>query len=347
MSVAKADKPLIGMHQVALYCDGPSDWSAAATDAEYTHAKVSRGSIPWRCVEPKAPVNGVHSYNWSSIDGAINSLNAKGVATVGILDWVPQWSTGSTDPFFFPWTGSQSTWNTFVSSYATYAAAVAKRYKGKNVYYEILNEQNQGDFWHPAPQTNKTLAISRYGQLFTAARNAILTQDASAKVALGGITGLGAGSGIQGIAYIEALMRNNVRFDYAGIHPYDDDSPWTHRQWHDNYDDAVGVYNKLQQYPAYRNVKLWFTETAWYDSNKLGEGTQADYIETIMQRADSGFEGRIPPSVIEMVHIFIDRDHPPISGFGSLPLQRDTEAIGQSHACISHWTDTCCKVGPT
>ena len=228
----------------------------------------------------------------------------------------PQWANGSTDDSYLPWTASQSVWNTFVSRYATFVAALAERYKGKNLYYEIWNEPNERYFWHPRPETNVTLAISRYGQLFTAAKNAILSKDPVAKVALGGITGSGAGCCIQGIAFIEGLMKNDVSFDYAGIHPYDSNDPSTHVNYQQNYDDAVAVYRKIQQYPAYRNVRLWFTETANYDSNQLGENTQANYIDTIMRRADSGFEGRIPLGVIEMVHIFLDRDQVGFPGAG-------------------------------
>jgi hypothetical protein len=312
-SEAQAE-PLIGLHQDATYCAGPAQWNAAATDAEYTRAQVSRGEIQWRCIEPNAPVNGVHQYNWSSLDGAINALNAKGIPTVGFIEWPPQWASGSTDFAFVPWTASQSTWNTFVSRYATFAAAVAERYKGKNVYYEIWNEPNERYFWHPAPETNKTLAITRYGQLFSAARTAMLAKDPAAKVALGGITGLTAGCCILGVQYMEGLIQRGVAFDYAGIHAYTenlgDPGPGSY------YDAPIAVYNMLQKYPSHKNVKLWLTEFGAFNSNTLGQKTQADYVETTFRRADNGFEGRIPGGVIQILNYFLDRDQPAFNGAG-------------------------------
>jgi hypothetical protein len=112
--------------------------------------------------------------------------------------------------------------------------------------------------------------------MFTAARNAILAKDPSAKVALGGITGLTAGCCILGVQYIEGLMQRGVAFDYAGIHAYTenlgDPGPGSY------YDAPIAVYDKLQQYPAYRNVKLWITEFGAFNSNTLGQQTQADYL---------------------------------------------------------------------
>lgn len=251
----------------------------------------------------------------------------------------PRWATGSTDGDYVPWIGSQSTWNTFVSRYATFAGAVAERYRGRNVYYEIWNEPNERYFWHPAPETNKTLAITRYSQMFSAARTAILARDPSEKVALGGITGLTAGCCILGVQYIEGLMQRGVVFDYAGIHAYTEDlanpGPGSF------YDAPIAVYNKLQQYPAYRNVKLWITELGAFNSNTLGQATQADYMETTFERADSGFEGRIPDGVIELLNYFIDRDQPDFNGAGIFTANgTPKQAAGRMRAYIAGSGDT-------
>jgi hypothetical protein len=53
----------------------------------------------------------------------------------------------------------------------------------------------------------------------------MLAKDPSAKVALGGITGLTAGCCILGVQYIEGLIQRGVAFDYAGIHAYASGSP--------------------------------------------------------------------------------------------------------------------------
>jgi hypothetical protein len=58
-------------------------------DAKYTNSQVVRSNIRWKSIEPNAPVNGQHCYKWAAHHGAINTLLAKGIPTVGFIGSSP------------------------------------------------------------------------------------------------------------------------------------------------------------------------------------------------------------------------------------------------------------------
>jgi len=251
-------------------------------------------------------------------------MNSAGITVVGFIICCPQWATGNTDPLWLPWLNGQSAWDTFCGKIASFASAAAARY-GNKLTYELWNEQGAtGGFWKPS-STDKSLLYLRYGQMFTAVRSAILSKAPDAIVMVGGLTNLPGGNPTVagGTEFISGLMRNSVKFDHLGIHPYcnrssgDSNDPSIHyTDANNNYDDVVLVYNLLQSNAAYRDVKLWSTECGNLSSVVLGEATQANYVQTIFSRADSGFEGRIPAGVVRGTNYFICRDHPSFPGTG-------------------------------
>lgn len=312
-------KPLIGVHQVGLYGFATSPTNDLA-DLNYMGANVTRGAVEWRTHESSQG-----SYNWGQMDSYVNGMNNGGITVIGFIIDAPQWATGSSDPVWVPWLQGQSAWDTFCARIASFATVLSARY-GTKLVYELWNEEGAvGGFWKPV-STNKSLAILRYGQMFTAVRSAILAQVPSATIMIGGLTNLPGGNNtiIGGTEFITGLMQNGVVFDHLGIHPYcnreetgDNNDPGIHYDdANNNYDDVVLVYNTLQANQNYRNVKLWSTECGNLSSTVLGETTQANYVETIYRRADSGFEGRIPPGVIKGTNYFICRDHPAFPGTG-------------------------------
>ncbi len=304
--------PLIGMHQTSMYYGGGSP-ANDITDLNYIHGQIYRSELTWWAVEQSEG-----AYTWTGLDSIVNSIYALGNVTIAamILE-SPQWASGSSNRYFLPWDSTQGVWDTFCARYAAFCGAVSARY-GTKLVYEIWSEQNEAA-WQPAGSTNPTKAIQRYGQLFTQAKTAITNASPAATVMIGGLTGLSASSGIRGTDYITGLINNGIAFEHLAIHPYNypfDNDPGIHTPGTMNYDDVVLVYNLLQNYPSYRNVNLWCTECCSFDSANLGELTQANYVQTVMSRADSGFEGRIPPGVIRCVVVFLDRDQPGFDHMG-------------------------------
>lgn len=308
-----SSKPRIGMHQVGMYYGGSSDTGPAA-DLSYIHGNTSRGAINWLSHERTEG-----NYTWGNLDAAINNIwNLGNVPSIASIASAPSWANGSSDEWTLPWTGGQATWDTFCSRYATFCAQVASRYTNK-LHYEIWNEPADRYFWRPAPASNKALWKSRYAQLFSTARTAILNVYPSAVVMLGGFTGL-VYTGTDGIPSLEcftAFMDAGLQFEHAGIHPYHEvGSPDTHTQYRSNFDDTVAVYQLFASRPAYANTKLWLTEYGNWNATTLGQTTQANYIEIAVRLVDNGFNGRIPAGIIRGSNYFIDRDHPDFPGSG-------------------------------
>lgn len=313
MSPPTPSKPRIGLHQVGMYYGGSSDPGPAA-DLNYIHGNTSRGAINWLSHEQTEG-----NYTWGNLDAAINNIwNLGNIPTIATIKSSPSWANGGLSEWNVPWTGSQATWDTFCARYSAFCARVAARYTNK-LHYEIWNEPADQYFWKPAPGNNKTLWKSRYAQLFATARTAILGAYPSAIVMLGGFVGLVliGTTGIPSLECFTAFMDAGLQFEHAGIHPYHEvGSPDTHVQYRSNYDDAVAVYELFASRPEYANTKLWFTEYGNWSSTGLGQATQADYIETAIALADSGFDGRIPAGIIQSTNYFIDRDHPDFPGSG-------------------------------
>jgi hypothetical protein len=308
----------MGLHQDGLYGQATSSLDNR-NDLQYLGGKVTRGEVAWSVHEPSQG-----NFSWGNMDTYVSNMAAAGILIVAFIEWPPQWASGSTDFAFVPWAppNTQATWDTFCNNYATFCGAVAARYDTQLVY-EIWNEPNERFFWHPDPDAGglASLAMDRYGQLFTTAKAAILQAAPTAKVGLGGITGLTAGGDILGVNYISGLMQRSIQFDYAGIHAYtvDGGTPGPGSF----YDAPISVYNLLQGNSAYQHVKLWMTELGRWSSDAagscswcVGPTTQADYVELAMQRVDQGWEGRVPTGVITIWNYFLGRDQPDFSGAG-------------------------------
>ena len=148
-------------------------------------------------------------------------------------------------------------------------AAVLRRYRGRVHFWEVWNEENERFFWKPAPD------VDQYARFFTRMRRAILDEDPTAEVAVGGLAGLNASIDIPGVTFLEQLVARRVAFDRVAIHPYSDHSPLVHVQWDGNFDDIGLINARLRRLG--RDVPLWVTEWGW-SSQTLSEATQASHI---------------------------------------------------------------------
>jgi hypothetical protein len=243
-----------GFHQDLAYFGSSSVWRPRLNAAASIGSQVSRNSMLWDVVEPTND-----GFSWARYDALVADIEAKGMVPVFTLVRSPSWANGNTDKWVVP--ADQAQFNTWVNEYAEFAGQVAARYAGQGLLYEIWNEPNERYFWKASSPS-----IDRYAQLFTAARNAMLAADRTAKVGLGGITGLGASCCIAGRDFISGLIDRGVQFGYVGIHPYDsglNSSPDHHAPFDGNFDDTLMIHNLLES-RGRTGVKLWLTEWGWY-----------------------------------------------------------------------------------
>jgi hypothetical protein len=297
-----------GFHQGLGYFGDNSWWGPRLDATASIGSQVSRGTMLWSVVEPSND-----NFSWARYDALVAAIKARDMIPVFDLGHSPSWANGSSDPWVIP--SSETAYDTWTREYAEFAAQVAARYADQGVLYEIWNEPNERYFWKGAAPS-----IDRYAQLFTAARTSMLSADPTAKVGLGGITGLGAGCCISGRDFISGLIDRGVQFEYAGIHPYVSGSsrgPDIHVAFQQNFDDVLMIHQLLQS-RGRTTVKLWVTEWGWYGCSP-DDATKAAWVRRGHERIRDEWS-----SFVTISAYFMDRDEPgyPCAGAFTSDLTR-------------------------
>lgn len=174
----------------------------------------------WSTIEPTAPVQGIHSYNFSYFDTRVALMAAHHLTWLPILDYSAPWA--ATVP------GDWRSPPLHDSDFATYAAAVAARYGPGGSFwsanpglpyepvriFEVWNEQNGGYFWDTGSDP------AGYAALYTATRAAIRQLVPGAQVIVGGLVDpiSRATSFVTGMFAAQPGLRGNV--DGFALHPY-------------------------------------------------------------------------------------------------------------------------------
>ena len=138
----------IGLHQ-DLTWDGYAWRRAQALGlATSVHAEVSRSSLLWHLVEPTQGTR-----DWSRVDAVVDEVSAAGMQLVFTAYGSPSWANGvpesTSDSWGYVPTGAA--FNTWKDRYVDFVREAARRYRGRNIKWEIWNEENEHYFWKPAP----------------------------------------------------------------------------------------------------------------------------------------------------------------------------------------------------
>jgi len=192
MSLPKILLPLVALVALAV----PTSAQAAApgvnlagaptpdriTEAIDAGAKTARIFALWNAFEPdhrnQYPSNDVNLLNISNtFDAAIKQLNAAGVEPVFVVSEAPAWSNGGSSDVKVPPTDPND-FGDFLKRFAAHNKTV-----GKVAGYEVWNEPDENDFWHPGPDPIK------YTAMLKAAYAGIKAGDPSAAVVAGPTTG--------------------------------------------------------------------------------------------------------------------------------------------------------------
>jgi hypothetical protein len=183
-----------------------TDMSATLARYQAAGGTVIRFDLDWANVQPSGPT----SWNWSAYDSLIDTLSARHLTALPILDYTPAWARpagcaseqcGPADP----------------TAFATFAKAAVARYSGQGInVWELWNEQNTS--WLPAPN------VTAYGRLLGLVSSAVHSVDASAKVLVGGlapaVTTTGGTYAPQD--FVAGLYAAGLRssIDGVAVHPY-------------------------------------------------------------------------------------------------------------------------------
>jgi hypothetical protein len=196
----------------------PSDLATALQALRATGATVARSDTLWQTAQPKRPVNGAASYDWSYDDAVAGALARAGLRWQPILDYAAVWAAnpgGGLNAGVAP---------AHVGDYAAYAGAFAARYGRGGTFwsqnpaltplpvsvFEIWNEPDLVQFSGPQPD------LDEYGAMYLEARAAIRAVEPTAKVVIGGL--VFPRQTLIALIADHPEMRGNV--DGIAVHPY-------------------------------------------------------------------------------------------------------------------------------
>lgn len=205
----------------------PSRWNALIADMSPDDLSVARMDAAWAWVEPHAPVNGVHTYDWNpakapthSMDNLVSLFAANGVRMLAVPAIAPGWA-GSSSASMVP---------SHYADYVAYVRALAARYGAGGTFwsqhpalpylpvqqFEIWTEANSTNFWTRGPDPIEYVKVLK--PLYAA----VHAVDPSATVL--------ASIGWQNASgYVSELYRDGVKGSIDGLafHPYAPDVPST------------------------------------------------------------------------------------------------------------------------
>jgi hypothetical protein len=224
--------------------------------------------IPWAGVEP---LNG--SYNWTQIDTIVNDANARGMSVVGMIDETPSWAATKGTPALSGPPASDTV-------FASFATALATRYKGKIGAYEIWNEPNSKTFWSTGPNP------AAYTALLKAAYTAIKKADPKALVLAGALSSIPTTSSSEDpVSFLKAMYAAGAKgyFDDLTFHPYSTST----------FSTGLNVTGQpLNELQAMRNLmiakgdsakEIWATEYG-LPSSPYGTTKQATFIQDFLTK---------------------------------------------------------------
>ena len=133
-----------GLHVIA----DPTKAVVPAT--AYGSVRIWDLGVSWGKVNPKKG-----KFWWTGLDRAIANARNQKVSVVYVLGSTPTWAASNTKQGAYPNKGAASMPST--SAWKDWVTAVAKRYRGQGIAYQIWNEANLKDFWAGSPAQMATL----------------------------------------------------------------------------------------------------------------------------------------------------------------------------------------------
>ena len=204
LCVSQSDGPFL-----ALAPDAREAYLAALADAGWNLMRVD---FTWSRIQPAPPPAPL---DFSRYDDLVDRAAAHGIRLLGILDYGVDWAASAAPP------GDDRYPPDDPQTFATFAGAVAARYRRRVPAWEIWNEPNNGlsGFWKPAPDA------AAYARLAFAASRAIAKADKKASIVTGGlaptldlvVTGRDYGFFTTASQAEPKWFR---KFDAAALHPY-------------------------------------------------------------------------------------------------------------------------------
>ncbi len=186
--------------------------------------RVGRADSDWAVTEPKAPVRGHHTYNWSYDDLIVSEMASAGLRWEPTLAYAPRWAEAHRSDVLHLASGRVIAYLPPASNatFAAYATAFMKRYGPHGAFWtahptlrsvpvttvEVWNEPDNSHDW------GADVNLSDYVRMYEAVRTAVHRVDPGARVMTGGL------------AWIESSLPRLLKalrgkpVDAIAVHPY-------------------------------------------------------------------------------------------------------------------------------
>ncbi|MEU0494311.1 hypothetical protein [Mycobacterium sp. NPDC006124] len=239
----------VGASQIWM---SPEDADRELDAAAQTNARWMRVHLDWSAVER---VKG--QYDWGYVDRWVNGARSRGMRVLAMIINTPDWAKAPGAPLYAPPVDP--------ADYATFAAAVATRYRDRVTDWEIWNEPNLPGFLGYADNRPAV-----YVGLLKAAYPAIKAVQPNSTVMSAGLSRAVGGDGPPN--FLNDMYANGAKgyFDAVAMHPYvfptglaaDPENAWS---------DLTRVHDVMAG-NGDGNKKVWMTELGAPTSDPSAEG---------------------------------------------------------------------------
>lgn len=198
-TAATAPKLSYGLQDDAWIQFGPGTIESRMETLHSLGVRIVRVTVHWDEVEPEQG-----TFDWTTPDTVLGSLQQSGIEAVVTLYGTPGWANGVRAPNVAPTRGSD---------FAAFAGAMAERYPSVHKW-TIWNEPNQRRWLSTASP------VQYVTRLLNPAYAAIHDASPSSRVA-GGVTAPRGGTGgTSPVSFIRGMGRAGARLDAYAHHPY-------------------------------------------------------------------------------------------------------------------------------
>lgn len=210
-----------GINSGWLFYRSVPQWSKWLTSLQHDGYEEVRAQVSWAAVEASPPdaITGAHRYDWTSTDAMVGALAQDGMRLFPFLLYSPAWAASRP--------GSQNSAPRDPSTYATFAAAFARRYAARGDFWrehpalpavpvqsvEVWNEPNAARFL-----VDQRSAPADYAALYDATRTAVHNVDRSVEVVAGALVDAWASQFLTRM--IQARPRLKRTLPALSFHPY-------------------------------------------------------------------------------------------------------------------------------
>jgi exo-beta-1,3-glucanase (GH17 family) len=162
------------------------------------------------------------------------------------------------------------------AAYISFVRDAATRYTGRIHKWEVWNEPNLVDFWHPVPD------VQQYIELYTGAAEAIHSIDATAQVSVQIGALQGASDEPRGDTFLQQIYDAHVDVDVVSFHAYTLGmaAPPTVTGAYNNFDDVTAI-RAVMIANGMSDKNMWITEFGW-PTDRVSPSQQASYLGTAL-----------------------------------------------------------------